>query len=371
MGIEISLCMIVKNEEENLGACLDSVRGVADEIIIVDTGSTDGTLDIAARYTDKIYHFDWIDDFAAARNYSFSKGTKEYLMWLDADDTITEENRLNLIQTKALFPPDVDYVVMYYYTQVDEEGQPIFMSRRERILRRAAGFQWQGALHEYIPVSGKGYRSRMYVTHNRKEYDSNTKRNMSIIQKKADSGELDERDAYYYAGMLYADGRKEEALEQARRYLSIDTLPLCDGQKIYFLAHDLMMERGDHEGALKALTEKEKFLKDKSEYYCQLGFFYRDIYNDKDKACEYFRQALQCEESMSMAGVSVEAAHDYYYFIPYAALGQCQIALRQYRDAYDSFRMALSYKPEDEETQEMARKLDRALTLRRAAESMA
>ena len=75
--ITISLCMIVKNEEKVLARCLDSIADLMDEIIIVDTGSSDNTKEIAKKYTDKIYDFAWIDDFSAARNYSFSKATKE------------------------------------------------------------------------------------------------------------------------------------------------------------------------------------------------------------------------------------------------------------------------------------------------------
>ncbi len=91
--ITISLCMIVKNEEKVLARCLESVKDIVDEIIIVDTGSTDKTKEIAYRYTQNVYDFEWIHDFSAARNYSFSKATKDYQMWLDADDIITEENR--------------------------------------------------------------------------------------------------------------------------------------------------------------------------------------------------------------------------------------------------------------------------------------
>ena len=70
--ITISLCMIVKNEEPVLARCLDSVASMMDEIIIVDTGSTDRTKEIAAQYTSRIYDFTWCDDFSAARNYAFS-----------------------------------------------------------------------------------------------------------------------------------------------------------------------------------------------------------------------------------------------------------------------------------------------------------
>ena len=82
--------MIVKNEQDVIGRCLESAKEIADEIIIVDTGSCDKTVEIASHYTQNIYYFKWIDDFAAARNFSFSKATKEYILWLDADDVIEE-----------------------------------------------------------------------------------------------------------------------------------------------------------------------------------------------------------------------------------------------------------------------------------------
>ena len=84
--VTISLCMIIKNEEAVLERCLESIQDVVDEIVIVDTGSTDKTKEIAARYTDRIYDFPWCDDFSAARNFAFSKGMGEYLLWMDADD---------------------------------------------------------------------------------------------------------------------------------------------------------------------------------------------------------------------------------------------------------------------------------------------
>ena len=73
--VRFSLCMIVKNEEAVLKDCLDSLQALMDEIIIVDTGSVDRTKEIAARFTDKVYDFVWVDDFAAARNFAFSKAT--------------------------------------------------------------------------------------------------------------------------------------------------------------------------------------------------------------------------------------------------------------------------------------------------------
>lgn len=83
-----SLCMIVKNEEAVLGRCLDSVRDLMDEIIIVDTGSTDRTVTVAGWYTEKVFAYAWDEDFAAARNYSFSQATMPYVIWMDADELL-------------------------------------------------------------------------------------------------------------------------------------------------------------------------------------------------------------------------------------------------------------------------------------------
>ena len=92
----ISLCMIVRNEEAVLGRCLDSVADLVDEIILVDTGSTDNTKAVAAEYAAKIYDFPWCDDFSAARNYAVSQAVGDYWLWLDADDVIEGENHEKL-----------------------------------------------------------------------------------------------------------------------------------------------------------------------------------------------------------------------------------------------------------------------------------
>ncbi|WP_410993776.1 glycosyltransferase [Bacillus cereus] len=99
--ISISLCMIVKNEEYNLDKCLQSTEGIPDEIIIVDTGSADKTKEVALRWTPNVLDFEWINDFAAARNYAFECATQEYIFWLDADDILLPEEQKNIgIKTK-------------------------------------------------------------------------------------------------------------------------------------------------------------------------------------------------------------------------------------------------------------------------------
>ncbi|MBQ2578818.1 MAG: glycosyltransferase family 2 protein, partial [Lachnospiraceae bacterium] len=88
--VSISLCMIVKNEEMVLERCLESIHDLVDEIIIVDTGSTDDTKSIAAKYTRLIYDFSWVDDFSKARNFAFSKATGDYIYSCDADEVLDD-----------------------------------------------------------------------------------------------------------------------------------------------------------------------------------------------------------------------------------------------------------------------------------------
>src|ERR1700730_15626481 len=87
----VSLCLIARNEEANLPACLESAADLVDEIVVVDTGSTDRTKEVAARFGARIYDFAWVDDFSAARNESLRHASGDWIFWLDADDRLDED----------------------------------------------------------------------------------------------------------------------------------------------------------------------------------------------------------------------------------------------------------------------------------------
>lgn len=93
---DLSLCMIVKDEEVVLEGFLNKIKGLADEIIIVDTGSKDKTKEIARKFTDKVYGYRWNDDFSEARNFSLAKATKEWILVLDADEKISKSDLIKI-----------------------------------------------------------------------------------------------------------------------------------------------------------------------------------------------------------------------------------------------------------------------------------
>ena len=175
----ISLCMIVKNEEMHIARCLDSVAELVEEIVIVDTGSTDRTVEIVSGYTSKVYSYPWKDDFSDARNYSFSKASMDYCMWMDADDVLEAWEKEKFLQLKQSLPPDTDIVMMKYHTSFDEAGKPSFSYFRGRWIRNDKEFCWVGAVHEVIPPRGRILYSNIGICH-KKMKTGDSDRNLKI-----------------------------------------------------------------------------------------------------------------------------------------------------------------------------------------------
>lgn len=150
MNSGISLSMIVKNEGKHLYECLNSVKNVVDEIVIVDTGSTDNTLEIAKSFNAKIFYFEWNDDFSAARNFSLSKCTGNWILYLDADERLDEKSAdiiKSLIQTNEN--------IGYYCTIVsyDSEVQRSNSIKYVRFFRNNPAAKFTGKVHEQITPS--------------------------------------------------------------------------------------------------------------------------------------------------------------------------------------------------------------------------
>lgn len=140
----LSVCMIVKNEQQFLEETLNSIKDLADEIIIVDTGSTDATRTIARKFTDKIYDFAWIDDFSAARNFSLRQATKEWILVLDGDEVVSKKDHqlIKAIMEEEKYPL-VSLIQRNYTTN---KHQPLFKSNDDRYKDEAKG------LPGFVPV---------------------------------------------------------------------------------------------------------------------------------------------------------------------------------------------------------------------------
>jgi glycosyltransferase involved in cell wall biosynthesis/predicted SAM-dependent methyltransferase len=206
----MSLALIVKNEESCLDKCLESFSKIADEIVVVDTGSTDRTKEIARKYTDKIHDFKWIDDFSAARNYSFDKCTGTFIFWCDGDDCIYPED---IEKFKALDLSNKEVVICNYEYAHDEMGNSLMTVPRERIIRtdlfREQGVRWKEPIHEYLPLTkefnGKSEMCKIFIsdisTHHFKKAGS-SERNIKILDRIVKKPGCISRNLYYYGREL-------------------------------------------------------------------------------------------------------------------------------------------------------------------------
>ena len=183
--ISISLCMIVKNEEKLLKRCLDSYRPVCDEIVIVDTGSTDRTKEIAAGYTDLIYDYPWTNDFAAARNFAFSKANCDYIFSADADEVLDEENRKQFLNLKQVLLPEIDIVQMIYVNSKSHNTVYNFEEEyRPKLFKRLRTFEWISPIHETVRLEPIVFDSDIKILHLPQESHTRPQKKINILWQK-------------------------------------------------------------------------------------------------------------------------------------------------------------------------------------------
>lgn len=339
----LSVCMIVKNEEDVIGRCLQCVKGFADEIIIVDTGSTDKTKEIAAGYTNAIYDFPWTYDFGAARNFSFGKASKDYIMWLDADDVIDEENQNGIKKLMSGLEPSVDMVMMKYDVAFDENGNPTFSYYRERIMKRSKQYQWVGAIHEAIEPSGTIIHSELAVSH-KKIRANEPKRNLRIFEKLLEEGkQLDPRQSYYYARELYYNDQIPTAIERFEKFLSDEkgwienNISACKDLAVCYL------KIGEDEKAFFTLVRSFVFDEPRAEICCEIGKY---LLKHKRYKAAIFWYELAADRTMDCRSGGF-CLTDCYGYIPYMQLCVCYDKLGEREKAIEYNERAGRIKPED------------------------
>ena len=217
----ISVCMIVKNEEKVLARCLDSLAGLWEELIIVDTGSSDATKDIAKKYTDRVYDFAWTGNFSNARNFSFSKAGCDYIYSADADEVLDEENREKFFLLKEALTADseIEIVQMYYGNQLSQNSIYNFDKEyRPKLYKRLRKFMWQEPIHEAVRLEPVVFDSDIVIWH--KPHGQHGARDLAYFEKMMEQGEvLSERIQDIYLRELYFIGELHN-LKKGHDYLA-------------------------------------------------------------------------------------------------------------------------------------------------------
>lgn len=341
--VTISLCMIVKNEENTLANCLDSVRDIVDEIIIVDTGSSDNTKDIALKYTDKVYDFQWIDDFATARNYSFSFATMDFILWLDADDVILDEDRENFKLLKSDLTLNFDVVILKYVLKRDEAGKEVHLCYRERLLRRGKGYKWNDKIHEYISFFGDVIlHTEIAVTHTKK--DCNAKRNLEILKKIIyETNEAEARHYFYYARESNELGDTEEALKYYLKFLEMKNDAFSHFIESCIQLAGIYMQRNQKKEALRILLRSFEYGPMRAEVLCLIGHYYIEE-KDYKTAIAWLELVL----SLTKPAITWQLMlPEYWGFLPCIELCHCYYMLGDFSKSIEYHKRAKELKPYD------------------------
>lgn len=332
--------MIVRDEAATLARCLNCVKSFADEIIVVDTGSTDETVTIARSFTDKVFFFEWCDDFSAARNFSFSEAVCDLVMWLDADDVITAENAAKIAELKNR--DDFDAAYLKYAAAFDGDT-PSFIYYRERIFRRLLGFRWSGAVHEVVECSGRIIYSDACIFH-KKVKANPAARNLRIYQSLISRGRtLDERHKFYYGRELFFNGLYTECVAVLSAYLKgngwvENKVEAC--RTLYKALNNL----GRRDEAVRALVYAFTLSYPRAEDCCYLAGYF-EAKNDVRSAIYWYECAVNSQESVEDGGfINV----DYLGYFPAIRLCVLYDGLGEYALACKYNELAGKFKPDDD-----------------------
>jgi glycosyltransferase involved in cell wall biosynthesis len=316
--MKFSLCMIVKNEEKTLADCLEGLKNVMDEIIIVDTGSNDRTKEIASVYTPYIYDFEWCDDFAAARNFAFSKATGDYIYSADADEIIDSDNQKKLQALKQALLPEVEIVQMIYVTRDKNHPTENFeRNYRPKLFKRLRSFTWIEPVHETINLNPVVFDSDIEIIHMPR--GSHAGRDLKLFEKVvstlADNHFMSDRLNMMYIRELYKAGELgnlENSLEYMELLLankSAQNDSVACRQIVAVLMKTYRL-KGDGVSLLKLCLKPEAFVAN-AEMCMELGHYFMDN-NDYNEAAEWFYRAANEAESEIDINSSGENALKWY-----------------------------------------------------------
>lgn len=348
MNNTISLCLIAKNEEQRIPNLFGSLKigepdSVIDEVILVDTGSTDKTKEVAASYgnTVKVYDFEWIDSFEAARNYSYSKSTMAWQFWLDCDDILKDRDYKALVQLKneKLIDNNVKVISMLYDYGFNTSGEPTLTLERNRMSRKEINAKWIGVVHEYVDTFGNPVlKTDIRISHTRNH--SNGTRNLDIFNSMIEKGiELNDRDNYYYAKELYYNGLFDKAEKQLLTVLDRGNWFEEKLQTIIALA-EIYRSRKNWKAEREICYKSFEYDTPRSEFLYRIGdsFFNEGKYRI---ALEWYRRALRTPVPTYASYLNKE----YYTWLPALQMCLCYYKLGDTKHAIEYNSLAYTYNP--------------------------
>lgn len=371
----LSLCMIVKDEEKFIGTCLESVKDYVDEMIIVDTGSTDRTIEICKSFGAKIFTFPWNGSFSDARNYGIERAAGDWILWLDADEKVDAEDVKKL---REVFEHNDLFLCIHLINYVGDKVDPnlTYEIAHTRLFQNHKGIKFKNKIHETlntaeicedygIELAIKTLPIKVYhygYLENVDKEKNKTERNIRMLEK-----ELKEKDyspwiEYYIAGEYYRFKKYAEAFEYINRsifgFLTQSQLPPA---YLYQLKYSILITSGNYEGAWPSIEKAIQLYPD----YVDLHFYKGVILYNKgsfEDALKTFDKCLEIGEGnlyyLSLKGFGTFQAL-YYKGACLEKLGQIEAAAKCYEQANG---ISETYMPTKEALRKLTEKYPDILT---------
>lgn len=230
--MKISACIIAKNEEQNLGHCLASLTGNVDELIVVDTGSTDNTVQVALSFKARVFDYEWENDFSKARNYAISKATGDWIVFLDADEYLTNDTRDQLVTVIKEAHRKKAEAIFCMLTNLDKDGLKINSFPVVRMFKKSPQIHYSGAIHEKVvhkhrPLQAVNVLDKLKINHtgySSGEIDrkNKSKRNLDLLfqqlEEQPESSDL----CFYISESYMLDKDYRNALIYAEKAVHYD-----------------------------------------------------------------------------------------------------------------------------------------------------
>jgi GT2 family glycosyltransferase/Tfp pilus assembly protein PilF len=310
--MRISLCLIVKNEEHNLPACLHSAANLVDEVIVVDTGSTDRTKDVAAGFGARVFDFPWVDSFSAARNESLRHATGEWIFWLDADDRVDESNRRKLKELFANLPDQNLAYAMKCVCLADSKSSSGTVVDHVRLFRNYPEIRWRYRVHEQILPAIRARGGQVHAAdiaiHHAGYQDVDLRRRKQLRDLRLlhldQADDPDEPFTLFNLGWAYSElGRPDEALPLLRRSLQRSHPGDSIVRKLFALIMECHRRQGRVREALAACQEGRKFYPDDTQLLFQEALL-REEHGDLPGAESCLQMLLTSSETAHFASVA-------------------------------------------------------------------
>lgn len=357
MSFKISACVIVKNEEKNIPRWLKCNGALADEIIVVDTGSTDNTVKLAKEAGAKLFYFEWIKDFAAAKNYAIEQATGDWIMFLDADESFTPETQKKLRQELERFDKDKSVAALLCRlldVNEDDDYKIVNTFLLPRIFRRSPYIRYKGAIHEQLEnrrgnkrmVFASGVEI-MHTGYSSSIIRSKAERNLPIMLAELEKAETDQEKRRLYPYLMDAYNTfqdHDKVLYYGQMCIDNNYRMLGDPSHFYEVITMSMYNAGKPaEEIFAKLDEAQGVFPDQPFFHFVRGMTWEredDLAESEQEMLKGLELRKIIEEKMAQG---VGASDTSRGFLPYAyeRLGNINLLKNDKQKAADNFYMAL------------------------------